>query len=53
MNVTHSIALIAVIAIVLTMSLTSAPRERSLTGLLRPCSTGPIASAPAERCTAL
>ncbi len=46
-------AWIAVIAMVLTMSLTSAPRERSLTGLFSPCSTGPIASAPAERCTAL
>ena len=46
-------AWIAVIAIVLTMSCTSAPRERSLIGFLSPCSTGPIATAPAERCTAL
>ena len=46
-------AWIAVIAMVLTMSSTSAPRERSLMGLFRPCSTGPIATAPAERCTAL
>src|SRR5690606_31185761 len=46
-------AWIAVIATVLTMSSTSAPRERSLMGLFRPCSTGPIATAPAERCTAL
>ena len=43
----------AVIATVLTMSGTSAPRDRSFTGLLSPCSTGPIATAPAERCTAL
>ena len=46
-------AWIAVIATVLTMSSTSAPRDRSLTGLFRPCSTGPIAIAPALRCTAL
>ena len=51
--VTSPCAWIAVIAMVLTMSSTSAPRERSLIGLLRPCSTGPIATAPAERCTAL
>ncbi len=49
----RSWAWIAVIATVLTMSRTNAPRERSLTGLRRPCSTGPTASAPAERCTAL
>ena len=41
------------IATVLTMSSTNAPRDRSLTGLFRPCSTGPIAMAPALRCTAL
>ena len=35
----------AVIAIVLTMSVTVAPRDRSLTGLFRPCSTGPTATA--------
>ena len=46
-------AWIAVMATVLTMSWTSAPRERSLTGLRSPCSTGPTATAPAERCTAL
>lgn len=46
-------AWIAVMATVLTMSSTSAPRERSLIGALRPCSTGPIATAPAERWTAL
>ena len=34
-------AWIAVIATVETMSSTSAPRDRSLTGLARPCSTGP------------
>ena len=28
-------------------------RDRSFTGLLNPCSTGPIAIAPALRCTAL
>src|SRR5690606_21254880 len=48
-----SCAWIAVSATVLTMSSTRAPRERSLMGLLSPCSTGPIATAPAERCTAL
>src|SRR5690625_4236670 len=46
-------AWMAVMATVLTMSWTSAPRERSLTGLFRPWRTGPIATAPAERCTAL
>ena len=46
-------AWIAVIATVLTMSSTSAPRDRSFTGLFSPCSTGPIAIAPALRCTAL
>src|SRR5690606_16886500 len=46
-------AWMAVIATVFTMSSTSAPRDRSLTGLFRPCSTGPTATAPAERCTAL
>mgnify|MGYP007077728068 CR=1 FL=1 len=39
-------ASMAVSAMVLMMSCTVAPRERSLTGLLRPCSTGPMASAP-------
>ena len=48
-----SCAWIAVIATVLTMSATSAPRDRSFTGRFRPCSTGPIATAPALRCTAL
>lgn len=43
----------AVIATVFTMSWTKAPRLRSLTGLRRPWSTGPTATAPAERCTAL
>ena len=46
-------AWMAVIATVLTMSLTVAPRDRSLTGRRRPCMTGPTATAPAERCTAL
>lgn len=46
-------AWIAVIATVLTMSSTSAPRDRSLTGLFSPCRTGPMAMAPALRCTAL
>jgi hypothetical protein len=43
-------AWIAVIATVLTMSCTVAPRERSLTGLRRPCRTGPTATRP--RCAA-
>ncbi len=43
----------AVIATVLTMSVTVHPRLRSLTGLFRPCMTGPIATAPDVRCTAL
>jgi hypothetical protein len=46
-------AWIAVMATVLTMSLTVAPRLRSLTGCRNPCMTGPTATAPAERCTAL
>ena len=46
-------AWMAVIAMVLTMSATVAPRDRSLTGFRRPCMTGPIATAPAERWTAL
>src|SRR3954463_16479412 len=50
---TRGCAWIAVIATVFTMSCTVAPRERSLTGLRRPCSTGPMATAPALRCTAL
>ena len=43
----------AVRATVLTMSSTRAPRDRSLTGLLRPWRMGPTASAPEERWTAL
>jgi len=43
----------AVIATVLTMSATRAPRDRSLTGLFKPCRIGPIATAFALRCTAL
>src|SRR5690625_4361312 len=43
----------AVMATVLTMSSTVVPRERSLTGLFRPCNTGPTATAPADCCTAL
>ena len=43
----------AVMATVLTMSSTSAPRDRSLIGLRSPWRTGPIATAPAVRCTAL
>ena len=43
----------AVIATVFRISTTVAPRDRSLTGLLRPCKTGPTAIAPAARCTAL
>ena len=46
-------AWMAVMATVLTMSGTVQPRDRSLTGRRRPWSTGPIATASAERCTAL
>ena len=46
-------AWMAVMATVLTISVTVQPRERSLTGLRRPCMTGPMATAPAERWTAL
>ncbi len=46
-------AWIAVMATVLTMSWTRAPRDRSLTGLLSPWRIGPIAMAPALRWTAL
>ena len=46
-------AWMAVIATVLMMSRTVAPRERSFTGFCRPCSTGPTATALADRCTAL
>ncbi len=34
------------------MSATVQPRDRSLTGRVRPCSTGPIAMAPVLCCTA-
>ena len=44
-------AWMAVIATVLTMSRTVAPRDRSFTGLRSPCRTGPTATAPADRCT--
>ena len=40
-------------ATVFTMSCTVQPRLKSLTGFRSPCSTGPIASASADRCTAL
>ena len=46
-------AWMAVSAMVNTMSSTSAPRDRSLTGLRRPCSIGPTESTLALRCTAL
>ncbi len=46
-------AWMAVMATVLTMSVTVHPRLRSLTGLFNPCRTGPIATAPADLCTAL
>ncbi len=42
-------AWIAVIATVFTMSVTVAPRLRSVTGRLRPSMTGPMATALAER----
>src|SRR5690625_3028450 len=43
----------AVMATVLTISSTVVPRDKSFTGLFRPCSTGPTATAPADCCTAL
>lgn len=43
----------AVMHTVLTTSSTVQPRERSLTGLARPCSTGPMAMPPVDCCTAL
>src|SRR5690606_29947288 len=43
----------AVRAMVKTMSSTSAPRDRSFTGLARPCSIGPTLITEALRCTAL
>ena len=46
-------AWMAVMATVFTISGTVQPRDRSLTGLLRPCRTGPMATASAARCTAL
>ncbi len=46
-------AWMAVMMTVFTMSGTRQPRERSLTGLRRPWSTGPMAMAPAARWTAL
>ncbi len=46
-------AWMAVMATVLTMSVMVQPRERSLTGMRRPWMTGPMATAPAERWTAL
>jgi hypothetical protein len=46
-------AWMAVMVTVLTMSVTVQPRLRSFTGLFRPWSTGPMATAPALRCTAL
>ena len=46
-------AWMAVMATVLTMSATVQPRLRSFTGLFNPCITGPMATAPLERCTAL
>jgi MFS superfamily sulfate permease-like transporter len=47
------LAWMAVSAMVNTMSSTSAPRDRSLTGLRRPCSIGPTETTLALRCTAL
>jgi len=44
-----SCAWIAVMATVFTMSVTVAPRLRSLTGRLSPCMTGPMATALADR----
>ena len=50
---TSACAWIAVIATVFTISATLQPLLRSLTGLFKPCRTGPTATASAERCTAL
>ena len=52
-DLTNVYVWIAVMTTVLTMSCTRQPRLRSFTGLFRPCSTGPMATAPEERCTAL
>ena len=49
----HDWACTAVMATVLTTSATVHPRLKSLTGLLSPCKSGPIATAPEVRCTAL
>jgi len=46
-------AWIAVSAMVKTMSSTSAPRDRSFTGLRKPCNIGPTETTLALRCTAL
>lgn len=43
----------AVMAIMSTTSCTLQPRDKSLTGLAMPCKIGPIAVAPAKRCTNL
>ena len=42
----------AVSAMVKTMSSTKAPRDKSLTGLRKPCNIGPTDTTLAERCTA-
>jgi len=46
-------AWMAVRAMVNTMSSTSAPRDKSFTGLRKPCNMGPTDTTLAERCTAL
>lgn len=43
----------ALMAATFTMSLTLQPRERSNAGLRKPCTTGPMASAPPRRCASL
>lgn len=49
LNFTYFMAWFAVMATMLTISLTEQPLERSLIGAAIPCNTGPIASAPAKR----
>ena len=53
LSVAYACALTAVMDTTLTISSTEQPRLRSLTGLARPWMMGPMASAPARRCTSL
>ena len=49
----YTVPTTALMAATLTMSLTLHPRDRSNAGFRSPCTTGPIASAPARRCASL